>query len=381
MYLVDRVNNRISRLTRKSFGELALRERDHLQEWLVHQPDALGEELLVIQKEFDGFDETRERLDLLALDKDGNLVVIENKLDDSGRDVTWQALKYTAYVSTLRTSQIVDIYQQYLNRHEDGGSAGDRICEFLAVDELDDISLNAGNGQRMIFIAANFRKEVTSTALWLVNRGIRVQCFRVSPFVFGDEILLDLQQIIPPREAAEYMISLASKEADEATSSEGQKRRHDLRVEFWGLVLQRLAADKVKLFANLSPTTGNWLWARTGISQVQYELAFTQREARVALVLQRKEKSENKRLFDLLEQRKDMIETAFGAPLNWLRKDHLIQCQIFTAQAFDGFNRDEWPAMASWLSNGVQRLEAAFRDPLAELSTLMLIRTDPPEQP
>lgn len=42
-----------------------------------------------MQKEFDGFSDTRERSDLLALDKDGDLVVIENKLDDSGNDVTW----------------------------------------------------------------------------------------------------------------------------------------------------------------------------------------------------------------------------------------------------------------------------------------------------
>ena len=88
-----------------------------------NQPDALGEELLIIQKEFDGFADTRERLDLLALDKDGQLVVIENKLDDSGRDVAWQALKYAAYVSSLTTSQIVDIYQQYLDRHAGGENA------------------------------------------------------------------------------------------------------------------------------------------------------------------------------------------------------------------------------------------------------------------
>lgn len=112
MFRVDLNQNRLSRLSQKRFSELNLRERDHLQEWLANQPDALGEELLIIQKEFDGFDETRERLDLLALDKDGNLVVIENKLDDSGRDVTWQALKYTAYVSGLTKTQIVDIYQQ-----------------------------------------------------------------------------------------------------------------------------------------------------------------------------------------------------------------------------------------------------------------------------
>lgn len=173
MFCVDRTNNRISRLTQKRFGDLALRERDHLQEWLVHQPDALGEDLLILQKEFDGFDETRERLDLLALDKVGNLVVIENKLDDSGRDVTWQALKYTAYVSTLKTVQIVEIYQKYLNRYCGGGSASERICEFLEVEELQEAGLNPGNGQRMIFIAANFRREVTATVMWLINRGIR----------------------------------------------------------------------------------------------------------------------------------------------------------------------------------------------------------------
>jgi len=60
----------------------------------------LGEELLILQEEFDGWDETRERLDVLALDKNGRLVIIENKLDDSGKDVVWQAQKYAAYCSS-----------------------------------------------------------------------------------------------------------------------------------------------------------------------------------------------------------------------------------------------------------------------------------------
>ncbi|MCY4261076.1 MAG: hypothetical protein OXC91_12550, partial [Rhodobacteraceae bacterium] len=101
MFRVNRSENRIAQLEEKRFSDFNLHEREHLQEWLVGQPDALGGELLIIQKEFDGFADTRERLDLLALGKDGQLVVIENKLDDSGRDVTWQALKYTAYVSSL----------------------------------------------------------------------------------------------------------------------------------------------------------------------------------------------------------------------------------------------------------------------------------------
>src|SRR3712207_6287417 len=114
MYLIDKTRNRIQKLEQKSFSALGFRERQHLQEWLAHNPEALGEELLIIQKEFNGFIDTYERLDLLALDKAGNIVVIENKLDDTGRDVTWQALKYASYCSTLTKDQIRAIYQQYL---------------------------------------------------------------------------------------------------------------------------------------------------------------------------------------------------------------------------------------------------------------------------
>lgn len=114
MYQIDKTNNRIYKLEEKTFSELGFGERENLQEWIANDTTCLGEELLVIQKEFDGFSETRERLDLLCLDKQGNLVIIENKLDDSGKDVTWQALKYASYCSSLSKDDIKNIFQQYL---------------------------------------------------------------------------------------------------------------------------------------------------------------------------------------------------------------------------------------------------------------------------
>ena len=99
MYKIDRQNNKIETLKKRSFADLGFKEREHLQEWIAKEPSVFGEELLIIQKEFSGFSDTQERLDLLALDKQGSLVIIENKLDDSGRDVTWQALKYASYCS------------------------------------------------------------------------------------------------------------------------------------------------------------------------------------------------------------------------------------------------------------------------------------------
>ena len=159
MYQIDVEKNEIVELPPKKFGELNFKEREHLQEWIAKCPGCLGEELLIIQKEFDGFDETKERLDLLALDKQGGLVVIENKLDDSGKDVVWQALKYASYCSSLSKSNILEIYQDFLNKQKDGRDAKERICEFLDTDDFADVILNAGIDQRLMLVAANFRRE------------------------------------------------------------------------------------------------------------------------------------------------------------------------------------------------------------------------------
>ena len=67
MFQIDRTANRLRKLERTSFSEGGFREREHLQEWLASMPDALceamgeGEDgLLIIQKEFDGFDMVRK---------------------------------------------------------------------------------------------------------------------------------------------------------------------------------------------------------------------------------------------------------------------------------------------------------------------------------
>ena len=106
MLVLDKETNKIIKIESKTFHDFGFKEREHLQEWIANYPECLGEELLIIQKEFDGFNDTNERIDLLALDKSGTLVVIENKLDDTGKDVTWQALKYVSYCSTLSKQQI-----------------------------------------------------------------------------------------------------------------------------------------------------------------------------------------------------------------------------------------------------------------------------------
>ncbi len=368
MFQVNRAENRLRKLEERRFSDLKLREREHLQEWLANMPTALGEELLIIQKEFDGFTDTRERLDLLALDKDGRLVVIENKLDDSGRDVTWQALKYSAYCSSLTKAQIIDIFQQYLDRYCGGGNATAQICEFLEVEELDEVVLNPGNDQRLMFIAAKFRKEVTATVLWLLGHGISAQCFKVVPYTFGEELFIDLQQIIPTPEAAEFMIGISTKEIEEKTAKVAQKGRYKLRLEFWEQTLESFRAKGVTLFQNVSPSKDYWINAGSGVGSCRFQLIFSRDEARVELSMQRSEAKENKWLFDQLWAQKDELEAKFGGELDWRRMDDKKASRIAFSHPFDGFNKESWPEMIDWLAGHIVKLETAFSAPLAQLN-------------
>lgn len=366
MFQIDRTSNRIIPLQAKGFGELGFKERKNLQEWLAHQPDALGEELLIIQKEFDGFAETKERLDLLALDKNGNLVVIENKLDDSGKDVVWQALKYASYCANLTKLQIVEIFRQHL---KEDGNAEDLICEFLEAPDIDEVKINTGNSQRLMFVAANFPKEVTNTALWLLGQGISIQCFRATPYVFGEQLLLSIDQIIPTPEAKEFMISMKVKEDEEKSAETVLKTRHLIRLAFWEKALESFRNSECKLYNDINPRTDHWVSAGSGISGCSFTLMFGQKEVRVELWLFRSNAKENKFLFNELKNRQAEIESNFGRELEWLFLEDKKSSRIQLSTPFEGHNKDNWPEMIEWLVSNMTSFEKALRQPLAEAAS------------
>ena len=374
MFQIDRSANRLRKLERTSFAEVGFRERENLQEWLATMPNALceamseGEDgLLIIQKEFDGFDGTRERLDLLALDRAGQLVVIENKLDDSGRDVVWQALKYAAYCSSSKKAEIVGIFQQYLDRHGGGDAAG-TICEFLGEDTLDEVVLNDGISQRVVFIAANFRREVTATVLWLREHQIDARCVKVVPYRFGEETFVDLQQVIPPPEAADYMIRMAEKDIEEKSSRRSRSTRHQIRRAFWEQALPHLREHGSSRYNSVGPTDDNWLSIGTGMSGCHYALILRKDQVRVELVLQRPQKETNEWIFDQLKAKREALEAKIGRALDWRRHEGSKKCTVVLTREVDGFDTENWPDITQWFADGIAKFEAAFAEPISVLN-------------
>jgi hypothetical protein len=257
---------------------------------------------------------------------------------------------------------------RYIDRWCGGGSAVEKICEFLDEEALDEVVLNSGNSQRLVLIAANFRKEVTATALWLLGHGIRTQCFKVTPYAFGPELLLDIKQIIPVPEAEEFMIGISSKENEERSAQGAQKERHGVRYAFWQQALEALRESGVNLYDNISPSQDHWLHAGSGVTGCPYGLIFGKNEARVEMNLSRASAEENKWLFDHLAARKTEIEAGFGAPLVWKRLDHRKASRIECSKAFDGSASENWPEIIAWMVEHIRRLEGAFSGHLQRLN-------------
>lgn len=386
MYKVDTPTNSLHSLQEVSFSSLGYTERYHLQEWLAKNPQALtrdnDDELLIIQKEFAGFDDTKERLDLLAIDKQRNLVIIENKLDDSGRDVVWQALKYAGYCANLRKEHILEIFQRYLDKYEpeEARPAAEVMTEFLGYESLDEVQINLSRTQRVIMVAASFRKEVTNTALWLMQFGLRVQCFKIKPYKFNNEIFVDIRQVIPTPEAESFMIGMAQKEAEEQSTSSELKTRHQMRKAFWTRMLERLKSSSCNLYNNISPSTDHWLSAGSGISAVSYSLIFSKKEIRVELWIAKASAESNTFAFNWLLERKEAIENAFGHALKWDPLQGKKSCRISYASPAVSLDEANWPEMLDWLLLNLMAFEKAFAPFIAPLNMALKEISNAPEE-
>ncbi|TEU19596.1 MAG: DNA repair protein MmcB-related protein [Anaerolineales bacterium] len=213
MYKVDAEDKQLIPLTPKSFGDLGVMERFDIQEWIEKTPSVLGQELLVIAKELplpSGI-----RLDLLAIDKQANLVIIELKRGESGRDVEWQAIKYASYCSNFLPDEIFTYYAQYLQSDTDEAQLS--IEEFID-EELD----NLNQSQQIILVANEFHPDVVSAVLWLRDYGIEIKCIRLRPYIDNDgDLFITPDVIIPLPEAKDYLERKEAKQKEARRPTRG----------------------------------------------------------------------------------------------------------------------------------------------------------------
>lgn len=215
-----------------TFISLDMWERRHIQQWVRTAPEVLGEELLIVSEEFDRFEGSRDRLDLLALDRNGNLVVIELKRDSAAGYADLQAVRYAAMVSAMTLDDLVPYYLAYRAKYCPSeelspDDARSQLESFVAAEEFDELS----NRPRIILCSEGFSQELTTTVLWLREFKLDVTCVRITPYKIGSQVAIVPTRIIPLQEARQYLVQVQQKqEREKQQQVTGSRRARSMRV-------------------------------------------------------------------------------------------------------------------------------------------------------
>lgn len=267
IFLVDPKTKSAAPIEPERFSNLGFRERYDIQEWVLSSPLLLGEELLVITSEFDQFDRTSERLDVLALDRAGKLVVVELKRTAVSTLADLQALRYAAYCSTMSLDDVVELHARHLRATgaEDLSeeTARQRVTDFISnpdFEELDD-------KPRIILAAEDFPPEMTATVLWMRSFGINIVCVRLRPHVVDGRLVLESSVIIPLPEAQDYLIRRERKDV-------GQTARGEANAKW---TVEEFAAQLPSELRPLFDAMRGWLLSRGDVSETVFKKSIAYR--------------------------------------------------------------------------------------------------------
>ena len=216
MYELSSNKKELIPLEKIDFSSINLTEKD-IEDILVNRIGILDEDindsdeenssLLIVGRQVRN--EGNGRSDLTAIDKDGNLVLIEIKRDvkdikSRAEAFTFQAIRYVASYSKIKgVSDLAEkVYVPFLEKYkkakpQEGQNmldlAKDKLKDFLGQNNKTDLS----GKQRIILVAGEFDEETLSASDWLCKNEIDISCIQLNLFKQNEKYLLDVKKLIP----------------------------------------------------------------------------------------------------------------------------------------------------------------------------------------
>jgi len=306
----------IGKLKRVPLRDVWKHEALDFTRWLEENIDVMNEELGL-----DLSNVERERaagsfnVDLIAEDRYGNLVVIENQLEKSDHDHLGKLITY----------------------------------------------LTALEAKTAVWIVAQHRPEHVKAVAWL-NESSSADFYlvQVEAVQIGES---------PPAPLLNLIVGPSDDTRGVKATKQDLAQRHVERIRFWEGLLAK-AKEKTSLHANVSAGKDTWISAGAGKSGLAFTYGIRQHDAHVEFFIDRgKEKvDENELIFDALYNKRDEIDGAFGEPLDWQRLEGRQSCRIRMAMDIGGYRDEErFEEVWEWLADAMARLEQALKPHIGDL--------------
>ncbi len=203
---------------RIDLSDVQLRERAHLQEWLISNPSILGAGVDIITSEFDRWqtargDPVQDRLDILGIGPDGRIVVVELKRGVAPHTVHMQAVNYAAMVSRLTPADIAELYSA--TRRATGHDIdADSALTVLETEKL--LTAESIRRPRIVLVASDFPPSVTASVVWLNEQGVDFSLIRFRSYRLSDgQLVVSFSRLFPVPDVEEFTIGRRLEKAGE----------------------------------------------------------------------------------------------------------------------------------------------------------------------
>lgn len=267
--------NKISETEKISFLQEKIKERN-IENWIEKKPGILGEELKIIGRQV-VIEGIGERLDLLALDKEGNLVVIELKTDIMKSSAVLQAVQYASYISGWQHKKIEKQMKNYFSSEIDFIEEIEDFCE-------EEYEIN--DRQRIILGGRKVKPRSSSVAIWLRKQGTDIKIVQLEPWKDEKEIYLYPKILIPLPAEEELQISNLVEDKSRPWKEDGKDWHLNNRCTKKSAELLNSIIDVVeenwsdvqgpnwnqKLYVSFKINGSNWIYVRTQGSNLRVQV-------------------------------------------------------------------------------------------------------------
>jgi hypothetical protein len=158
------------------------RETDDLESWIAAEPSILGPDIALIGRQV----MTQSGpLDLLGIDKAGNIVVVELKRDRLPREVLAQAIDYASDIATWSAERLSEECVKYTTK-----SLSDLFTDTFEDVGLENLTIN--ESQRILLVGFGAESSLERMIEWLSdNYGVDVNAIvlQYARTVGGEELL------------------------------------------------------------------------------------------------------------------------------------------------------------------------------------------------
>lgn len=214
---IKRLNDELEPFTFKSLG---LKESD-IEDFLRENIDLLvdeNESLLTVGQQVRN--SVNARTDLVAVDEQGNLVLIEIKRDMEDivhrrESFEFQAVRYAASLAKVKTIEelVANIYAPYIERTQGEKNSGltptekatRLLIEFL---HQNDSERTFNRKQRIILVASRFDEQTLSACAWLITNGVDIRCYNIQPVKITDGFYLEVNKELPVSVLDDYFTEI-----------------------------------------------------------------------------------------------------------------------------------------------------------------------------